>query len=66
MLGGGDRHAGDRAWSQPQAPGRNIVVVAAFADTESDATQVARLMEAMRPYEIRVVNSRGDWHTPNT
>lgn len=66
MLGGGGRHAGERAWSQPQAPGRNIVVVAAFADTESDATRVARLMEAMQPYEIRVVNSHGEWHTPNT
>lgn len=66
MLGGGGRHAGERAWGQPQVPGRSIAVVAAFADNEHEALDAARMMERTEPHDIRVVNAHGDWHSPNT
>lgn len=65
MLAGGGRHAGERAWEQPHAPDRTIVVVAALLDTEADATAMARLMEELRPEEVRIVNTDGAWHSPH-
>lgn len=66
MASGGGRYAGERAWEQPHAPDRTIAVVAAFVDTEDDALGVARVMEAAQPFEVRIVNADGAWHSPNT
>ena len=66
IAGGGARYGGDRAWEQPHAPDRTVAVVAAFADTESDAIAAARVMDQLDPYEVRIVAANGAWHSPNT
>ncbi|MCU1360489.1 MAG: hypothetical protein JWN99_1778 [Ilumatobacteraceae bacterium] len=65
-AGGGSRYGGERAWEQPHAPDRTIAVVAAFTENEHEAVAVARAMEALDPYEVRIVSSDGAWHSPNT
>ncbi|MCU1360822.1 MAG: hypothetical protein JWN99_2111 [Ilumatobacteraceae bacterium] len=66
MIGGGGRYAGDHAWDQPHAPDRTVAVVAAFTENERDAVAAARIMDALDPYEVRIVAADGAWHTPNT
>jgi hypothetical protein len=66
IAGGGARYGGERAWEQPHAPDRTIAVVAAFTSTEEQAIAVARLMEALDPFEVRIVSEDGAWHSPNT
>ncbi|MCB0998467.1 MAG: hypothetical protein KDB40_04155 [Acidimicrobiales bacterium] len=64
MVGGLGRMAGERAWSQPHAPGRTIGVVAAFADDERSATDAVRAMELAAPHELRLLSSTGAWRAP--
>jgi hypothetical protein len=66
IAGGGARFGGGRAWEQPHAPDRTIAVVAAFAGSEREALDAARVMDALDPYEVRIVSSDGGWHSPNT
>ncbi len=66
IAGGGARYAGERAWEQPHAPDRTVAVVAAFTTREQQAIEVARVMEAQDPYEVRIVAEDGAWHSPNT
>jgi hypothetical protein len=66
IAGGGARYGGDRAWEQPHAPDQTVAVVAAFATTEQDAIEAARVMDELDPYEVRIVASDGAWHSPNT
>jgi hypothetical protein len=66
MMGGLGRHAGERAWAQPHAPGRPIGVVAVFAEDERDVAESVDLMERADPHTVRVVNARGDWRAPLT
>lgn len=66
VVGGGARHASERAVSQPQAPGRNIVIVAAFLDDEASATDLARIVSANdQQFDVRIVGTNGAWHAPN-
>lgn len=64
MVGGLGRMAGERAWSQPHAPGRTIGVVAAFADDERSATEAVRAMELADPHDLRLVSATGAWRAP--
>jgi hypothetical protein len=66
IAGGGARYGGDRAWQQPHAPDRTVAVVAAFAESESEAIAAVRVMDQLDPYEVRIVASDGAWHSPNT
>lgn len=61
---GGARFAGERATSQPHAPGQRITVVAAFLDDEQAAASLARSVESAAEYEVRIVNRDGGWHSP--
>ena len=66
VSGGGARHASNRAVSQPQAPGRNIAIVAAFLDDEDSAIDLARIVSANdQQFDVRIVGSNGAWHAPN-
>jgi len=66
VSGGGARHAGERAVSQPQAPGRNIAIVAAFLEDEDRATELARIISATdQQFDVRIVGTNGAWHAPN-
>jgi hypothetical protein len=60
----GGRLAGQRATSQPRAPGERITVVAAFLDDEDSAASLARSVDAAAEYEVRIVNRAGGWHSP--
>ena len=64
MLGGLGRHAGERAWSQPHAPGRTMGVVATFAEDEVRASEAVRVMERAAPHDLRLVSSSGAWRAP--
>lgn len=64
MLGGLGRHAGDRAWSQPHAPGRTMGVVATFAEDERRALEAVRAMERADPHDLRLVSASGAWRAP--
>jgi hypothetical protein len=66
IAGGGARLAGERGWEQPHAPDRTVAVVAAFAASEDEAMQAARVMDELGPYEVRIVAADGAWHSPNT
>jgi hypothetical protein len=57
VAGGGARYGGERAWEQPHG---------AFTTTEEEAVAVARVMETLDPYEVRIVSADGAWHSPNT
>ncbi len=65
MLGGLGRHAGERAWSQPHAPGRTMGVVAAFADDRERAGAAVHEMEAAAAHDVRLVSSAGAWRSPS-
>jgi len=60
----GGRLAGERATSQPRAPGKRITVVAAFLDDEDSAASLARSVGPAADYEVRIVNREGGWHSP--
>lgn len=64
MLGGLGRHAGERAWSQPHAPGRTMGVVATFAEDERQAYDAVREMERGEPHDLRLVSASGAWRSP--
>lgn len=66
MLAGGGRHAGDRAWEQPHAPDRTIVLVAAMFDDEHTANVAAAAVSVFQPEDVRIVDRKGAWHSPNT
>lgn len=66
MLSGMGRHAGDRAWEQPHAPDRTIVVVAAMFDDEHQANVAAAAVEMFQPDDVRIVAADGAWHSPLT
>ena len=66
MMSGAGRYAGQRADFQPQVPGQEIAIVATRASTESEATDLARLLEQSVPHELRIVSSDGGWRSPNT
>ncbi|MBI5090747.1 MAG: hypothetical protein HZB15_18305 [Actinobacteria bacterium] len=66
IAGGGARLAGERGWDQPHAPDHTVAVVAAFATSEDEAMEAARVMDEVGPYEVRIVSSDGAWHSPNT
>ncbi len=61
---GGSRLAGERANSQPRAPGRNITVVAAFLDDDATAASLARSVGPAANYEVRIVDHAGGWRSP--
>ena len=61
---GGSRLAGQRATSQPRAPGRNITVVAAFLEDEASAASLARSVGPAANYEVRIVDHAGGWRSP--
>lgn len=64
--GGGARHASHRSVSQPQAPGRDVAIVAAFLHDEEAAVGLARALSGMeQQYDVRIVSSDGGWHVPN-
>jgi hypothetical protein len=63
---GGSRFAGERANSQPRAPGRSITVVAAFLDDDASATSLATSIGPAAGYEVRIVDNKGGWHSPPT
>lgn len=66
VAGGGARHASERAVSQPQAPGRDIAIVAAFLDDEYSAVELARIISAEdQEFDVRIVGTDGAWHAPN-
>jgi hypothetical protein len=66
VSGGGARHAGERAVSQQQAPGRDIAVVAAFLEDEASATDLARIISAHdQQFDVRIVGADGAWHSPS-
>jgi len=66
VWGGGARHASERAVSQPQAPGRNIAIVAAFLHDEGAAMALAQQVSAAdEQYDVRIVGPDGAWHAPN-
>ena len=65
ITGGGSRHATNKAVSQPQAPGADIGVVAAFTDDEYAATELARVLYANDQFDVRIVGEDGGWHSPN-
>ncbi|MFN8021306.1 MAG: hypothetical protein U0Q03_07240 [Acidimicrobiales bacterium] len=65
MLGGLGRHAGERAWSQPHAPGRTMGVVAAFATDPTRALDAVHEMEATSPHDVRLVSAAGAWRSPS-
>lgn len=66
MLTGGGRHAGNRAWEQRHAPDRTIVVLAAMFDDEHTANVAAAAVSMFEPDDVRIVDSEGAWHSPNT
>jgi hypothetical protein len=61
---GGGRYAGDRAVSQPRAPGQTITVVAAFLDDPDSAASLAKAVAPAAGYEVRIVNHDGGWRSP--
>jgi hypothetical protein len=63
---GGSRFAGERATSQPRAPGRSITVVAAFLDDDAAATSLAQSVGPAADYEVRIVDHSGGWRSPPT
>lgn len=63
---GGSRFAGERATSQPRAPGRSITVVAAFLDDDAAATSLAQSVGPAADYEVRIVDHSGGWRSPAT
>lgn len=66
MFGGLGRHAGERAWRQPNAPGRTMGLVATRTDDEAEATRAAHVMEEAAPHDVRIVSAGGSWHLPLT
>ena len=65
IIGGG-RFAGQRATSQPRAPGETITVVAAFLDDPDSATSLATSVGPAAGYEVRIVDHAGGWRSPAT
>jgi hypothetical protein len=63
---GGARFAGERANSQPRAPGQTITVVAAFLDDPASAASLAQSVGPAADYEVRIVDHAGGWHSPAT
>ena len=63
---GGSRFAGQRATTQPRAPGRNITVVAAFLDDYAGAASLAQSIGPAVDYEVRIVDRNGAWRSPGT
>ena len=63
---GGARYGGERAWEQPNAPDRSIVIVAAPLASEDDATDIARVMSSYATDDVRIVDESGAWHSPGT
>jgi hypothetical protein len=61
---GGSRLAGQRANSQPRAPGQCITVVAAFLEDEDSAATLAECVGPEAEYEVRIVDRRGGWRSP--
>jgi hypothetical protein len=61
---GGSRFAGERANSQPRAPGRSITVVAAFLEDDASAANLARSVGPAADYEVRIVDHAGGWRSP--
>lgn len=65
----GGRLAGQRATTQPQAPGEHVVLLAALLDSEDDALHVVRAMESWgvdTNVEYRLVDEIGGWRSPST
>jgi hypothetical protein len=65
MFGGGGRFAGNRAWEQPNAPDKNVTLLAVLTNDESEAVHAAELIEKNGIYDVRIVNAHGAWHNPN-
>jgi len=63
---GGSRFAGQRATTQPRAPGRTVTVVAAFLDDDASAAPLARAVGPAADYEVRIVDHQGAWRSPGT
>jgi hypothetical protein len=61
---GGSRLAGERANSQPRAPGRSITVVAAFLEDDATAASLARSVGPAADYEVRILDHDGGWRSP--
>jgi hypothetical protein len=61
---GGSRLAGQRATTQPRAPGRDITVVAAFLEDDASAASLARTVGPAANYEVRIVDHEGGWRNP--
>jgi hypothetical protein len=66
VSGGGARHASQRSVTQPQAPGRDVAIVAVFLQDEATAVGLAhRISDLERQYDVRIVSADGAWHAPN-
>jgi hypothetical protein len=66
LIGGAGRYAGERAWEQERQGDQVIGMVALFLSDEAAATHAAAAIEAMGPYDVRIVGEDGGWHAPNT
>ena len=64
MSGGLGRHAGERAWSQPHAPGETVGIVAVFPADASELAQAVRVMEGVDVHDVRLVGADGAWRRP--
>ncbi|HEY0521178.1 MAG TPA: hypothetical protein VGC84_16940 [Ilumatobacteraceae bacterium] len=60
----GGRFAGERAVTQPRAPGQTITVVAAFLEDPDSAATLARTVGPAAGYEVRIVDHQGGWRSP--
>jgi len=66
VTSGGGRYAGNHAWEQQHAPDQAMVLVAVLLDDEHEANRVAAEMAPFEPEDVRILNSDGAWHSPNT
>jgi hypothetical protein len=64
MSGGLGRHAGERAWSQPHAPGETVGVVAVFPVDATELGEAVRVMEGVDVHDVRLVGADGAWRRP--
>lgn len=66
MFSGLGRFAGERATTQPNIPGRSLVVLGVFTDDEARAVKAVRQLEDRGIHDIRLVGRSGEWRSPST
>lgn len=66
LLGGGGRHAGQRAWEQPaDMSGHTMAVVAVHPRTRQESVEITSVLDDHRPDTVRIVGESG-WRTPSS